>query len=115
MKFSVDLGLLSGNAVYCCEHILLCKYSKRCWNSERETGADPEGLDGDTGADPEGLDGETGADPEGLDRDSGADPEGLDGDSGADPEGLDRDSGACLLYTSPSPRDRQKSRMPSSA
>ena len=27
-------------------------------------------------------------------------------------EGLDK---ACLLYTSPSPRDRQKSRMPSSA
>ena len=25
------------------------------------------------------------------------------------------DVGACLLYTSPSPRDRQKSRMPSSA
>ena len=25
------------------------------------------------------------------------------------------DSTACLLYTSPSPRDRQKSRMPSSA
>ncbi|CZR73228.1 two-component sensor histidine kinase [Clostridium difficile 630] [Clostridioides difficile] len=25
------------------------------------------------------------------------------------------DSGNCLLYTSPSPRDRQKSRMPSSA
>ena len=25
------------------------------------------------------------------------------------------DNGACLLYTSPSPRDRQKSRMPSSA
>ena len=25
------------------------------------------------------------------------------------------DSGICLLYTSPSPRDRQKSRMPSSA
>ena len=25
------------------------------------------------------------------------------------------DSGHCLLYTSPSPRDRQKSRMPSSA
>ena len=24
-------------------------------------------------------------------------------------------SGVCLLYTSPSPRDRQKSRMPSSA
>ena len=24
-------------------------------------------------------------------------------------------SGSCLLYTSPSPRDRQKSRMPSSA
>ena len=24
-------------------------------------------------------------------------------------------SGTCLLYTSPSPRDRQKSRMPSSA
>ena len=26
-----------------------------------------------------------------------------------------RESGFCLLYTSPSPRDRQKSRMPSSA
>ena len=25
------------------------------------------------------------------------------------------ESGSCLLYTSPSPRDRQKSRMPSSA
>ena len=29
--------------------------------------------------------------------------------------GLDSLVGACLLYTSPSPRDRQKSRMPSSA
>ena len=28
---------------------------------------------------------------------------------------LDRGRGPCLLYTSPSPRDRQKSRMPSSA
>ena len=28
---------------------------------------------------------------------------------------LDRYAGPCLLYTSPSPRDRQKSRMPSSA
>ena len=28
---------------------------------------------------------------------------------------LDARAGACLLYTSPSPRDRQKSRMPSSA
>ena len=27
----------------------------------------------------------------------------------------DSDVGICLLYTSPSPRDRQKSRMPSSA
>ena len=27
----------------------------------------------------------------------------------------DTDTSACLLYTSPSPRDRQKSRMPSSA
>ena len=27
----------------------------------------------------------------------------------------DGDAQACLLYTSPSPRDRQKSRMPSSA
>ena len=26
-----------------------------------------------------------------------------------------KDDGSCLLYTSPSPRDRQKSRMPSSA
>ena len=29
--------------------------------------------------------------------------------------GLIGDTKACLLYTSPSPRDRQKSRMPSSA
>ena len=29
--------------------------------------------------------------------------------------GLIGQLGACLLYTSPSPRDRQKSRMPSSA
>ena len=28
---------------------------------------------------------------------------------------LDRHARTCLLYTSPSPRDRQKSRMPSSA
>ena len=28
---------------------------------------------------------------------------------------LDDEHGICLLYTSPSPRDRQKSRMPSSA
>ena len=28
---------------------------------------------------------------------------------------LDKDSGTCLLYTSPSPRDRTRSRMPSSA
>ena len=28
---------------------------------------------------------------------------------------LPMDSDSCLLYTSPSPRDRQKSRMPSSA
>ena len=28
---------------------------------------------------------------------------------------LSAKNGACLLYTSPSPRDRQKSRMPSSA
>ena len=29
--------------------------------------------------------------------------------------GTSATSGGCLLYTSPSPRDRQKSRMPSSA
>ena len=38
---------------------------------------------------------------------------------GAQTTALDIDDGAltgtCLLYTSPSPRDRQKSRMPSSA
>ena len=31
------------------------------------------------------------------------------------PESFMEDLAACLLYTSPSPRDRQKSRMPSSA
>ena len=30
-------------------------------------------------------------------------------------DGIARIYGFCLLYTSPSPRDRQKSRMPSSA
>ena len=30
-------------------------------------------------------------------------------------EGVNLDTHGCLLYTSPSPRDRQKSRMPSSA
>ena len=36
--------------------------------------------------------------------------------SGAPITAMDEsDSGTCLLYTSPSPRDRQKSRMPSSA
>ena len=35
-----------------------------------------------------------------------------DTDSGSDEESQRND---CLLYTSPSPRDRQKSRMPSSA
>ena len=44
---------------------------------------------------------------------------------GGDPDNFDindcttqrnlSDNGSCLLYTSPSPRDRQKSRMPSSA
>ena len=34
--------------------------------------------------------------------------------SGASQSGFGR-TGTCLLYTSPSPRDRQKSRMPSSA
>ena len=33
----------------------------------------------------------------------------------ADPIDFDTDGSFCLLYTSPSPRDRQKSRMPSSA
>ena len=37
---------------------------------------------------------------------------GLLGLAGCSKEGGDK---ACLLYTSPSPRDRQKSRMPSSA
>ena len=31
------------------------------------------------------------------------------------PSLLAKEGGDCLLYTSPSPRDRQKSRMPSSA
>ena len=38
----------------------------------------------------------------------------FDDAEGAD-EGLNGGSNGCLLYTSPSPRDRQKSRMPSSA
>ena len=37
------------------------------------------------------------------------------GEDGAGPGGSDSVDVGCLLYTSPSPRDRQKSRMPSSA
>ena len=35
----------------------------------------------------------------------------------SNPQGgiVEKEAGICLLYTSPSPRDRQKSRMPSSA
>ena len=36
-----------------------------------------------------------------------------DGDDGDD--GDDHDGDGCLLYTSPSPRDKRQSRMPSSA
>ena len=57
------------------------------------------------------------------------DPEDSPADSDVDPDPSSKDMGAfvaaavsftfmyhdCLLYTSPSPRDRQKSRMPSSA
>ena len=38
-----------------------------------------------------------------------------DEDDGGDDYDGDGDCDGCLLYTSPSPRDRQKSRMPSSA
>ena len=40
-------------------------------------------------------------------------PQGPAGSTGT--QGPAGPTGACLLYTSPSPRDRQKSRMPSSA
>ena len=36
-------------------------------------------------------------------------------DDYVDPNALNEELSICLLYTSPSPRDRQKSRMPSSA
>ena len=36
-------------------------------------------------------------------------------DCGGETTPAAEDGGDCLLYTSPSPRDRQKSRMPSSA
>ena len=39
----------------------------------------------------------------------------MTGNFNHDVQRLGLQSGACLLYTSPSPRDRQKSRMPSSA
>ena len=37
------------------------------------------------------------------------------GQQGVSTAGKKTDAKSCLLYTSPSPRDRQKSRMPSSA
>ena len=68
-------------------------------------------------ADKEGEDGEaTEVDEDDIDEDEIAAKElELDGDDSAllaDSNNKDND---CLLYTSPSPRDRQKSRMPSSA
>ena len=42
-------------------------------------------------------------------------PEILDEADGSQDALIVRVDGGCLLYTSPSPRDRQKSRMPSSA
>ena len=39
----------------------------------------------------------------------------IDGDSGQVPQRLAQRLGCCLLYTSPSPRDKRQSRMPSSA
>ena len=44
-----------------------------------------------------------------------AQPEPIEGSFSMDPAVYKDDDGSCLLYTSPSPRDRQKSRMPSSA
>ena len=40
---------------------------------------------------------------------------GLDGDGDIDIKFIEVKSGNCLLYTSPSPRDKRQSRMPSSA
>ena len=42
-------------------------------------------------------------------------PQGINIAIGPQPEALRKPYWSCLLYTSPSPRDRQKSRMPSSA
>ena len=47
--------------------------------------------------------------------DKAADVVRVSGGASTDSESLEAFSMACLLYTSPSPRDRQKSRMPSSA
>ena len=72
---------------------------------------DAAGAVGDDGED-DGAGGEVGDSGVGeQNRKGGGDDEGIDLDvvGGEDPAGF------CLLYTSPSPRDRQKSRMPSSA
>ena len=47
-------------------------------------------------------------------RDRGADTD-VPGDTEVHPGGAGEPVGVCLLYTSPSPRDRTRSRMPSSA
>ena len=47
-----------------------------------------------------------------VDASAGDSEEGLYDSEGQD---IESDGDSCLLYTSPSPRDRQKSRMPSSA
>ena len=52
------------------------------------------------------------------DHDARSNPHGADFDYAAEFQQLDLDevkADICLLYTSPSPRDREKSRMPSSA
>ena len=73
------------------------------------TNSDNDGDDDDTGG---GDDDNTGDDDTDDDDD---DTEIPDGGSDSDGDGLIEIVTACLLYTSPSPRDRTRSRMPSSA
>ena len=74
------------------------------------SGCVSDGVDGEQGE--QGLQGPPGTN--GTDGNDGIDgSHGTDGTDGQN--GTDGQDGTCLLYTSPSPRDRQKSRMPSSA
>ena len=80
-----------------------------------DTEEPPSLLDGLDADDEDGDDGDGGGTGGGGSSGGGASGDGESDDGSDGAADGDGDDDGCLLYTSPSPRDRQKSRMPSSA